>query len=67
MITVNKADPIYYGLSSDTKPEAFNGCPFIEIDTGNRYLYDAENAEWLLQNGSVNNDLPEPDQPPIIA
>ena len=33
MVTTDRSGIIYYGLSSDTKPEAFNGCPFIEIDT----------------------------------
>lgn len=40
------------GLSTDTKPtemegyEIVNGCIFIEIDTGDMYMYDAENEEW---------------------
>lgn len=29
-----------------------NGSEFIEIDTGKRYLYDEENAQWLEQSGS---------------
>lgn len=40
------------GLSTDTKPtemegyEITNGCIFLEIDTGDIYIYDAENEEW---------------------
>ena len=40
------------GLSTDTKPtEVYNlkinnGSVFIEIDTGNIYMYDLENEEW---------------------
>jgi hypothetical protein len=38
-----------YGLSTDTKPiskEIPNGSAFIEIDTLNVWLYDAENQQW---------------------
>lgn len=41
------------GLSTDTKPtsltdgEIENGSVFIEIDTGDVYLFDSENSEWL--------------------
>lgn len=35
------------GLSTDTKPlDAINGSTFYEIDTGKRYLFDEEGAEW---------------------
>lgn len=40
------------GLSTDEKPTIVNGkkidngSVFIEIDTGDVYLYDAENEEW---------------------
>jgi len=41
------------GLSSDTKPvvkfgDVFmaNGSVFEEIDTGDKYMYDAENEVW---------------------
>lgn len=40
------------GLSSDEKPVEIengtieNGSEFIEIDTGDVYLFDAENKEW---------------------
>ena len=38
----------YYGLSTDEKPEtANNGSRFIEMDTGNVFLFDAEGVEWL--------------------
>ena len=43
----------YYGLSTDTKPLiAQNGAAFLEMDTGDIYLYDAENAQWINFSGS---------------
>lgn len=42
------------GLSSDTKPTQINdkkienGSIFVEIDTGNVYMYDLENNEWRM-------------------
>lgn len=41
-----------YGLSTDTKPTAddipdiINGTIYICVDTGDIYMYDAENKEW---------------------
>lgn len=40
------------GLSTDTKPTEIetdlieNGSVFIEIDTGDVYIYDQDNEEW---------------------
>ena len=40
------------GLSTDSKPTEFNnkkvdnGSIFLEIDTGDLYLYDLENEQW---------------------
>lgn len=40
------------GLSTDDKPTKIdtdlieNGSTFIEIDTGNLFLYDLDNEEW---------------------
>ena len=40
------------GLSTDTKPTEIdgklidNGSMFVEVDTGDIYLYDLENQEW---------------------
>lgn len=40
------------GLASDEKPTEMNGkkidngSTYLEIDTGNLYLYDLENEEW---------------------
>ncbi len=35
------------GLSSESKPlDAPNGSTFIEMDTGNVYMFDAENGTW---------------------
>lgn len=42
------------GLSTDEKPIAIengtieNGSVFIEIDTGDVYIFDAENKEWIV-------------------
>lgn len=42
------------GLSSDEKPVEIengtieNGSTFIEIDTGDVYIFDAENKEWKV-------------------
>lgn len=42
----------FRGLSTDEKPTEIgvnkidNGSTFLEIDTGNIYLYDLENEEW---------------------
>lgn len=38
----------YRGLSTDDKPTPLdNGAVFLEMDTGDVYLYDKENNEWL--------------------
>lgn len=38
----------YRGLSTDTKPtDATNGSSFLEIDSGKKYAYDAENESWI--------------------
>lgn len=48
----NKQEVELRGLSTDEKPtringeEISNGTTFIEIDTGNIYMYDLENEEW---------------------
>lgn len=45
------------GLSTDEKPNAIengsieNGSQFIEIDTGDVYLYDLANEQWINING----------------
>lgn len=38
----------YRGLSSDTKPTANvpNGSTFLEMNTGNVYIFDKENTTW---------------------
>ena len=39
----------FHGLSTDTKPTGCtNGSRFIEIDTGNKYIYNATSAQWVL-------------------
>ena len=39
-----------YGLSTDSKPTSVgNGSVFIEVDTGNAFFFDAENATWYPQ------------------
>lgn len=41
----------YAGLSTDTKPtEGINtGSKFVEVDTGDEYLFDSESVEWILR------------------
>ncbi len=50
MITVSNVPmPVYYGLSTDTKPTGItggNGSAFVEMDTGKLYFYDADNDTW---------------------
>lgn len=38
----------YRGLSTDTKPttNVANGSTYLEMDTGDVYLWDAENEQW---------------------
>lgn len=39
--------PQYEGLSTDDKPlDCDNGSEFKEIDTGKKYVFDAENKIW---------------------
>lgn len=54
MITVR--NETFYGLSTDTKPTVEfeelsirNGQLFIEMDTGDGYMYDQENETWIQQ------------------
>lgn len=51
--TANKPTGVFYGLSSDTKPigefegtAIVNGSVFIEIDTGDGFMYDEVNQQW---------------------
>jgi hypothetical protein len=43
------------GLSSDEKPTTMgsrtvaNGSAFLEMDTGDLYLYDEDGSEWIKQ------------------
>lgn len=37
----------FVGLFTDTKPTGVsNGSTFLEMDTGDVYIFDAENEEW---------------------
>lgn len=50
MTTGYHGDPkTIYGLSTDQKETAgvANGTVFFEMDTGNAYLFDEENGQWL--------------------
>ena len=41
------------GLSSDTKPSYgrnYDGSTFLELDTGNSYIYSAAEQRWILQD-----------------
>ena len=49
MVGADGAAVSYVGLSSDTKPSnPKNGSTFLEMDTSDVYIYDAENEEWVL-------------------
>ena len=51
MISVLQTGNVYEfrGLSTDTKPtNVGNGCLFIELDTGNIYLFNKVDKQWLL-------------------
>ena len=41
------------GLSTDTKPteHVSNGSVFLEIDTGEVYIFDKENIQWIKFGG----------------
>lgn len=42
-------------LSTDDKPTGFaTGSTCLEVDTGDVYLYDEENAEWIAVGGGDN-------------
>ena len=62
MVTMQESggSVIFYGLSTDTKPTHIervignqysipNGAAFYEINTGDIYMYDAENSTWIKQ------------------
>ena len=50
------------GLSTDVKPKTIkngsieNGSSFIEIDTGDIYLYDLDSKEWNNINGGESSE-----------
>jgi len=50
MITIDyeSLPPVYYGLSTDTKPteDVENATWFVEIDTSKIYSFDAESLTW---------------------
>lgn len=47
----------YRGSQNDTKPlNVANGSAFIEIETGAKYLYDAENSLWVQWNETGISD-----------
>ena len=40
----------FTGLSTDSKPtDAYQGSFFIEIDTGDVYMFNAASSEWVKQ------------------
>ena len=47
---VSYAGNTYYGLSTDNKSSitmgVANGTLFLEMDTGNVFIFDAENSVW---------------------
>lgn len=56
MITKNTIYTIqqYEGLSTDTKPTGVpNGSRFLEMDTGDVYMYDADGITWIQYTGTI--------------
>ena len=51
MVTVNNLIDEYDGLKDDDKPTqgVRNGSVFVEMDTGLVYLFDEQNATWIVQ------------------
>ena len=47
---VNKELIEYCGLSTDEKPTGLivTGSTFLEVDTGDLYMFNEEGSEWLL-------------------
>lgn len=48
---IDRAMVGFRGLSTDTKPKAYNGSVFFEMDTGKAYYYDGEHNEWIQPGG----------------
>ncbi len=49
----------YFGLSTDAKPtddSIATGSVFIEVNTGNAYLYDEVSKTWNKVSGSSDQD-----------
>lgn len=50
------------GLSTDAKPKTIkngtieNGSVFIEIDTGDVYMYDGNGKDWINLNGDTSEE-----------
>lgn len=44
---------VYHGLSTDTKPTVgvVNGDKFVEIDTGDKYVFNGEDLQWVSESG----------------
>ena len=56
----------YAGLSTDTKPisdernQILNGSVFVEMDTGDKYMYDDENSRWWKMKPGVLDYITAP-------
>ena len=52
-VVTNDNCQVYYGLASEItlldKTKLYNGATYIAMDSSERYLFDAENNVWLLQ------------------
>lgn len=44
---------VFHGLSTDTKPATgvVNGDKFVEIDTGDKYVFNGEDLQWVSESG----------------
>lgn len=64
MITIANLTTTYNGLADDTKPttDVRNGDVFVEIDTGDIYMFDEENSTWnKTHSESSASDDTQPD------
>lgn len=61
MVTpVGSGEVKFRGLSTDEKPmNVANGSGFFEMDTGDYYMYDEENQQWLIPGVSGGGDNPK--------
>jgi len=51
-VTSEGQTSVFYGLSTDTKPDNVpNASEFMEMDTSDKYVFDAQGQQWLKWTG----------------